>query len=62
MRFVQRGGIGDPLAALFRGEGIHAQMGGADQTLISCSRSLDGHHLIQQGLVKTAPKLRQGFR
>ena len=55
--FIQRGGIGDPLAALLTREGIDHQMGRADKTFCHCGRRLDGDELIHKRLVDAATKL-----
>jgi hypothetical protein len=36
-------------------------MGGADKALVHRGSGLDGQQLIEQGIVHTAAKLRQGF-
>ena len=61
MRLVPRGGIGDPLAALFRGKGVDQEVGRAHQAFFHRSRRLDRNEFIHQGLVETASKLGQGF-
>ena len=61
MCFIQRGGIGDPLAALFRGKGIDQKVGRAHKALSHRGSGLESHQIIQQGLVETASKLGQGF-
>ena len=61
MRLIQRGGIGHPLAALFRGKGIDEEMRRADQAFVHGRRGLDGQQCIDQGLVETAAKLGEGF-
>jgi hypothetical protein len=61
LRFIQRGGIRNALAALFRRKGIDEQMCRADQVLVHGCRRLDGQPFIDQCLVETAAKLGQGF-
>jgi hypothetical protein len=61
LSLVQRGGIGDSLAALFRGKGIDQEVGRAHKALGHSGSGLEGHQLIPQGLVETASKLRQSF-
>ena len=61
MRFIQRGGIGDPLAALFTRKGIDDEMGRADQTFLHGGRGLDGDQLIHERLVNAAAKLAEGL-
>lgn len=62
MSFVQGGGIGDALAALFSGKRIDEEMRRADQARGHGRGGLDGQQLIHQGGVNTASKLRQRFR
>ena len=61
MSLVKGGGIGDALAALFRGKGIDEEMRWADQALVHRGGGLESQQLIYQGIVNTAAKLRQGF-
>src|SRR5712691_11492274 len=58
---IQRGGIGDPLAALLTREGIADEMRGADKALLHRGRCLDGDQLIHECLVDTATKLAEGL-
>ena len=59
--FIQRGGIGDPLTALFAWEGITDEVRWADQALRHGGSSLDGNELIHKGLVKAAAKLTESL-
>mgnify|MGYP006174439969 CR=1 FL=1 len=61
LRLVQRGRIGDPLAALVRGKGIDDQMSGADQPRFHRRRRLNRQELIHERLVEAPPKLTQRF-
>src|SRR5262249_12290230 len=61
LRLVQRGSIGDPVAALFRGKGINAMMGRADQPCLHRGRRLDGNECIHEGRVDAAAKLTEGL-
>ena len=61
MRLVQRGGISDPLAALFRRKGINDKMGGADQPGFHRGRRLDGNEFIHERRVDAAAKLTEGL-
>jgi hypothetical protein len=61
LSFIECGGISDPLATLFGGEGIDEQMRRADQAPLHGCSGLDGQPFIDQGLVETAAKLGQGF-
>jgi hypothetical protein len=47
LSLVQRGGVGDALAALLRREGVDEQMGRADEALFHGGSRLDGDQLIQ---------------
>ena len=59
--FIQGGRIGDPLAALFTGEGVDDEMGGADQPLFHRGRRLHGDQLIHERLVNAATKLTESL-
>lgn len=61
MRLIQRGGIGDPLAALFTREGINDEMGGTDKALLHRGRCLDGDQLIHERGIDAATKLAEGL-
>lgn len=61
MCFIQRGGIGDALAALFTRKGIDDEMGRVDQPFLHGSSGLDGNQLIHEGLVNAAAKLAEGL-
>ena len=61
MCLIQRGGIGDSLAALLTREGIDDKMRGADQALLHRCRCLDGDQLLPERLVDTATKLAEGL-
>ena len=58
---IQRGGIGDPLAALLTREGIDDEMRGANKALFHRGSCLDGDQLIHERLVDTATKLAEGL-
>lgn len=60
MRLVQRGGVGDALAALLRGAGIDKQRGRADEALWHGGRRLDGHQRLQQLCIDAVAELGQG--
>ena len=62
MRFIQCGGIGDPLAALLTWEGIEDKMRGADKALLHRSGCLDGNQRIHECFVDTTTKLAEGLR
>jgi hypothetical protein len=47
LRLLQRGGVGDALAALRRGEGGDAQMGRTDAAFFPGGSRWDGHQLLQ---------------
>ena len=61
MSLVEGRGIGDPLAALFRGKGIDEEVGRADKPLVHRSGSLDGQQFVHQGLIKALAKLGEDF-
>lgn len=61
MCLVERGRIGDPLAALFSGEGIDKEMGRTDESLGHRGHCLDGQQFLHQSRVNTAPELCQHF-
>ena len=62
MRLIQRGGIGDPLAALLTREGIDDERCRADQARFHGGCGLDGDELIHERLVDAATKLAEGLR
>jgi len=57
LSLLQRGGVGDPLAALFTRKGIDDEMGGADEACFHRGCSLDGYEGIHEFLVNAATKL-----
>ena len=59
LRFIQRGGIRDPLTALFTRKGVDDKMRRTDQALLHGGSGLDGDQFIHKGLVNTAAKLAQ---
>lgn len=61
MGFVQRGGIGDALTALFTRKGIEDEMRWTDEAFLHGGGGLDGDQLIHQGLVHAVTKLAQGL-
>lgn len=61
MCLIQRGGIGDPLAALLTREGIDDEMRGADQALLHRCCCLDGDQRIHECFVDTTTKLAEGL-
>lgn len=62
LRLVQRGGGGDALAALLRGEGINKQRGRADEALWHGGSRLDGRQLIHQCCIDAVAERGQGLR
>ena len=62
LRFIQRGGIGDPLAPLLSEEGINDEMGGADEACFHRGCSLDGDEGIHECLINAATKLTESLR
>ena len=61
MSLVQRGGVGDALAALLHREGVDEQMRWADEALFHGGRCLDGDQLIHQLCIETLAELGQGL-
>jgi hypothetical protein len=61
LSLVKRGGVGDALAALLRGEGINKQMGRTDESLLHSGSRLDGYQLIHQLCIDAVAKLGQGL-
>ena len=61
MCFIQRGSIGDALAALFTRKGIDDEMGRVDQPCVHGSSGLDGNQLIHKRFVNAATKLAEGL-
>ena len=61
MSLIQRRRIGDALTALLRREGVHQQMGGADEAGIHGRCRLDCHERVHQVLIDAPPELGQGF-
>jgi hypothetical protein len=61
LRFIQRGGIGDPLTPLFTRKGIDDEMRRTDKALVHGGSGLDGNELIYEGLINTAAKLAEGL-
>jgi hypothetical protein len=61
LRFVERGGIGDALAALVHRKGLDEEVRRADQPLLHGSRDVDGEQFVHQGCIKTLAKLDQRF-
>ena len=61
MCLIQRGGIGDPLAALLTREGIDDEMRGADKALLHRCCCLDGDQRIHECFVDTTTKLAEGL-
>ena len=61
LSLIQRGGIRDALAALFCGEGVKNQMGGADKPCVHGGRGLDGDEFIHECFVNAATKLSEGL-
>jgi len=59
---IQRGGVGDPLTALFTRKRIDDEMSGADQSLLHGCSGLDGDEFVHEGLVNATAKLAQGGR
>jgi hypothetical protein len=59
---VERRGIRDPWAPLFRRKGIDDQMGRADETLLHGRSSLNGQQIVHQGCVNAAATLGEHFR
>jgi hypothetical protein len=57
LSFIERGGIGDALRALFARKGVNEQMSRADQSLIHSRCGLDGDEFVHEGFVNAAPKL-----
>ena len=55
-------GIGTPLAALFRGDGIDEERRRADEPLVQSGSRLDGHQCIHQGGSDTAAEWGQHCR
>jgi hypothetical protein len=60
LSFIQRGGIGDALRALFTRKGVDDEMSRADQFRFHSRGGLDGDELVQERLVYAAAKLAQG--
>lgn len=61
MSLIQRRRIGDALAALLRREGVHQEMGGADEAGLHGRCRLNGHERVHQVLIDTTTELGQGF-
>src|SRR4029453_15474840 len=61
-RLIQRGGIGDPLAAWLTRAGSDNERGGADQSLLHGGCGLDGEQLLHERLVDATTKLAEGRR
>jgi hypothetical protein len=61
LSLIQRGGVGDPWAALFTREGIDDEMGGADEPCFHRGCSLDGDEGIHELLVNAATQLTEGL-
>ena len=61
MRLVPCGGVGDPWAALFRGQGIAEPVRRADKARGHSGRGLDGQQLIDPRLVETTATLGERF-
>jgi hypothetical protein len=59
---MQRRRISDALTALFTGEGVDHEMGGADSPLLHGSSGLDGEEFLHQGVIDTAAKPGQRLR
>ena len=60
MSLVERGGIGDALAALCNRAGIDEEVRWADEPLLPTSPGLDGEQFVHQGFVKALAKLGEG--
>jgi len=61
LSLVERGGIGDALAALCTRKGIDEEVRRADEPLLHGRRGLDGEQFVHQGVIKTMAKLGQRF-
>jgi hypothetical protein len=61
LRLVQRGGLRDPLAALFRRQGLNDKRGGADKPGFHRGRRLEGTEVIPERRVDATAKLTAGL-
>ena len=57
LRFIQRGGIRDPLTPLFTRKGIDDEMRRTDKSLFHSGGGWDSDQRIHEGLVNAAAKL-----
>src|SRR5918999_2348801 len=60
LSFIQRGGIGDALRALFTWKGVNDKMSRTDQTVIHGGSGLDSHEFVHEALVNAVTKLAKG--